>query len=77
MIIGFECIHAINNKGEGKEGEAAMKLGMSKAYERVEWIFIKRIMEKLSFASQWVNLSINCVGNLQSFSMEFLIKNLC
>lgn len=35
-LIGFECIHTINNKRSGREGKVAMKLDMSKAYDRVE-----------------------------------------
>lgn len=36
VVVGFECIHAINSKRKGKSGITALKLDMSKAYDRVE-----------------------------------------
>ena len=33
---------------------AAIKLDMSKAYDRVEWCFLEKMMLKLGFAVQWV-----------------------
>lgn len=46
VIIGFECIHAIRNKKKGKEGHVALKLDRSKAYDRVEWVFIRERLLK-------------------------------
>jgi hypothetical protein len=37
---------------------------MSKAYDRVEWIFLEKIMLKLGFAVEWVNLVMNCVNSV-------------
>ena len=42
-------------------GLAAIKLDMSKAYDRVEWGFLEKIMRKLGFADQWVDLIMKCV----------------
>ncbi|KAA3479589.1 reverse transcriptase [Gossypium australe] len=33
----------------------------SKAYDRVEWEFIERVMQKMSFADAWVSLIMKCV----------------
>lgn len=39
ILVGFECIHALSNKRRGKVGHIAIKLDMSKTYDRVEWAF--------------------------------------
>ncbi|KAK3198361.1 hypothetical protein Dsin_021776, partial [Dipteronia sinensis] len=44
---------------------------MSKPYDRVEWIFIKRMMLKLGFLYNWVNLIMRCVS---SMSYSFLLN---
>ena len=45
VLVVFETMHHINQKKGGKVGEMALKLDMSKAYDRVEWICLDNIME--------------------------------
>lgn len=47
IIISHECVHFLKNKRQGKEGFMAIKLDMSKAYDRVEWGFLQAMIEKM------------------------------
>lgn len=68
IVIGFECIHAVNNRNKGREGLMALKLDMSKAYDRVEWCFLRSMMISLGFSDRWIKRVMNCVETV-SYSM--------
>jgi len=38
--VAFEVLHRMRNKRTGKKGKMAIKLDISKAYDRVEWAFL-------------------------------------
>ena len=46
----------------------AIKLDMSKAYDRLKWIFVEEIMRKLGFAEKWISLIMMCI-NSASYSV--------
>ena len=43
-----------------------MKLDMSKAYDRVEWIFLVKILEKMGFHEKWIGWIYECVSSILS-----------
>ena len=51
----------MKTSSSGKEGFMALKLDMSKAYDRVEWSFLEKIMLKMGFQDSWVALIMQCV----------------
>ena len=45
-------------------GACAVKLEMAKAYDRVEWEYLKRIMLTLGFRDTFVSLIMRCVTSV-------------
>lgn len=68
ILIAFETLHHLKNKRKGQPGFMALKLDMSKAYNRVEWNFLDKIMERLDSDSKWRNL-VGCCIHPVSFSI--------
>ena len=68
ILVAFETLHHMKTARSGRPGFMALKLDMSKAYDRVKWAFLKQIMIKMGFANQWVNLVLECISTV-SFSI--------
>jgi hypothetical protein len=65
ILLAYECIHKIKNKKMGKEGLCAVKLGMHKAYDRVEWVFLDRMLVRLGFDREFLDLLLACVRSVK------------
>lgn len=60
IILGFECMHWLRHN-KNKQGFASLKLDMSKAYDRVEWVYLEKVMHKMGFDTNWIKLIMECV----------------
>jgi hypothetical protein len=63
-LIAIEVIHALNRKTRGRKGELALKIDISKAYDKVDWGFMRGMLERLGFASQWIHWMMLCVSSV-------------
>lgn len=59
-----EIIYYLKRKRQGKEGTTAFKIDMSKAYDRIEWSFLKSIMFRMGFVVDFVDLIMLCVSTV-------------
>ena len=71
ILVAFETLHHIKRKKSGKMGYMALKLDMSKVYDRLEWVFLQRIMEKMGFHSTWIGWILEC---LKSVTYSILVN---
>ena len=61
MLVAFETMHSIDQRRKGKEAFMAIKLDISKAYNRVEWVYLEVMMKKMGFLEKWISLTMMCV----------------
>jgi len=64
-IIAFECLHAIQQGTIERNNLCAYKLDLSKAYDRVDWGFLEKVLSSLSFQSSWVQWVMSCVTTVR------------
>ena len=64
VLLAYEMTHYMQTKRGGQESFAAVKLDMSKAYDRVEWLFLKMMMDRLGFDEKWVDIIMKCVSTV-------------
>ncbi|KAA3485540.1 reverse transcriptase [Gossypium australe] len=74
VLIAYEVLHSLRMKRSGKRGNFALKLDMSKAYDRVEWDFLARMMKSLGFHDDWIVLIMRCVC---SVSYSICLNGMC
>ena len=65
ILMAHEMMNHISKKRKGKCGEMAIKLDMSKAYDRVEWDCLQQIMIKLGFDMKWISTVMRCVSSVK------------
>ncbi|XP_074278207.1 uncharacterized protein LOC141601801 [Silene latifolia] len=60
ILVAFEVFHYMKNS-RSSGGHLALKLDMAKAYDRVEWVFLHKVLLSMGFDSCWVDNVMRCV----------------
>ena len=70
VVIAQELIHTIHKK-KGRVGHFMLKIDLEKAYDRIEWSFIREVLILFKFPMSLVNLILECI----SFSFSAIFFN--
>jgi len=61
VITAQELVYTIEQK-KGKEGFMIIKVDLEKAYDRLEWSFVRSMLVSLGFHSNIVELILSCIS---------------
>ncbi|XP_010667214.1 uncharacterized protein LOC104884289 [Beta vulgaris subsp. vulgaris] len=61
ILISHELTHIINKQRTGTRHLAALKRDMNKAYDRVSWLFILKVLGAYGFPRFWIQLIQQCI----------------
>ncbi|CAN0866808.1 Transposon TX1 uncharacterized 149 kDa protein [Linum grandiflorum] len=64
VMVAFETIHSMRRRRTGKWGKVAVKIDISKAYDRVEWRYLEAVLHKVGFTDKWIRWMMMCVTSV-------------
>lgn len=71
VLITHEILYYLRTSSARQRCSMAVKTDMSKAYDRIEWDFLREVLMRLGFHDIWISWIMECVS---SVSYSFLIN---
>ncbi|XP_055960697.1 uncharacterized protein LOC126668753 [Mercurialis annua] len=69
ILLVHEILHSFKHQKTKHSQNLALKLDISKAYDRIEWSFLQHIMQKWGFSDIFINWIMQCVTSV-TFSIQ-------
>jgi hypothetical protein len=71
-MAAIEVIHFMQTKTRGNDRYVALKLDISKAYDRMDWDYLRDVMVKIGFNNKWIHWISMCV---ESVDYSVIVNN--
>jgi hypothetical protein len=69
-LVAFECLQFIEQNTNPNKNFCTYKLDLSKAYDRVDWGFLRKVMQRLEFSHRRIDWIMSCVTSV-SYKVNF------
>ena len=66
-MVAIKVLHFMKTKTRGEDKYVALKLDISKAYDRMDWDYLRAILDKMGFHSRWIHWMSMCIESVDYF----------
>jgi len=63
-MVAIEVLHFMKTKTRGEDMYVALKLDISKAYDRMDWDYLRAVMNKMGFNNRWIHWMSMCIESV-------------
>ncbi|CAM8988566.1 unnamed protein product [Rhodiola kirilowii] len=64
ILVAHEVTNFIKHRKLTQEAFVSLKIDMSKAYDRIEWTFLEKMLLKLGFSDTWTSRVMKCITSV-------------
>lgn len=64
ILVSHELSNIVNRQKADGHHLAILNLDMNKAYDRISWLFINKILRAYGFHEHWVSLIYQCISTV-------------
>lgn len=65
IVVAYEIMHYIIRKRNGAYSFGALKLDISKAYDKIEWGYLNQVLKSMGFSERFMKLVMMCVMDVK------------
>lgn len=62
VVVAQEALHSLKKKKGSKDG-FILKVDLEKAYDRIDWTFLKQVLKFTSFKEGFIDLIMDCISS--------------
>ncbi|KAL2903953.1 hypothetical protein RDABS01_002663 [Bienertia sinuspersici] len=64
-LLANEMLHLLKTRKKGRKFLAVLKVDLSKAYDRIRWDFLEKVLVNMNFPAVWVGWLMECVSTVR------------
>jgi len=67
VVVAIEVLHFMKAKTRGEDRYVALKLDINKACDRMDWNYLRAVLNKMGFHNCWIHWMCTCVESVDYF----------
>lgn len=62
VVVAQEALHSLKKK-KGSKGGFILNVDLEKAYDRIDWTFLKQVLKFTGFKEGFIDLIMDCISS--------------